>query len=227
VSGAGCGSGRRTAPRALAGALALLAAGCAAMPGTTPPAAPKAAPGAPTPAAVSAAPAVVAPAPPATALPSFPDPISAPWITARIAELEAARKKGGADPDGALALELALLYSHPANPSPDHIRALAMMRGYLALAPPGTRDPLVLHIAGLLEDIDQLGKVAREARAREKELAAQAQALERRVAEAGQRDAAAKKREQELLGQMKTLQQQIEQLQKLDLEMEKRRRSVR
>ena len=115
-----------------------------------------------------------------------------------------------------------------------------MMRAYLALAPPGSRDPLVLHVAGLLEDIDQLGRIAREGRGREKELAAQVQALEQRAAANGS-GAAAKKREQELQAQVATLQQQvatlqqqitalqqrIEQLQQLDLEMEKRSRSVK
>lgn len=221
------------APRVPAAALALLLAGCAAAPGSAPT-------GAPAIPAVAAAPAA-APAAPAPTVPKFPDPASAPWIAARIAALEAARAGGThADPDGVIALELALLHSHPANAAPDHVKALAMMRAYLALAPAGTRDPLVLHVAGLLEDIDQLGRIAREGRGREKELAAQVQALERRAA-AAEPGAAGKKREQELQAQVTalqqqvttlqqqiaTLQQRIEQLQQLDLEMEKRRRSVK
>jgi uncharacterized coiled-coil protein SlyX len=226
----GCG---RAATGALAAALALLLAGCAAAPG-----------GAPAGGAPAAPPAASVPAaavPPAPTVPRFPSPLTPEWIAARIVGLEAARKPGtSADPDGVIALELALLHSHPANPAPDHVKALAMMRAYLALAPPGSRDPLVLHVAGLLEDIDQLGRIAREGRGREKELAAQVQALEQRAAAAGP-GAAAKKREQELQaqvtalqqqvatlqGQIATLQQRIEQLQQLDLEMEKRRRSVK
>ena len=206
------------ARRTLATALALLLAGCAALPGSAPPPAAPALP----------APAAKAPPAPAVAAPKPSAPLTPEGIAARIAELEAARKKGkDADPDGKLALELALLYIHPDNPAPDHVKALAAMRAYLALSAPASRDPLIPHIAGLLEDIDKLGRITRDGRAREKELAATVQGLEQRVAAADQRDAAAKKREQELLAQIKTLQQQIEQLQRLDLEMEKRRRSVK
>ena len=220
---------------ALAAALALLLAGCAASPAGTPPAAAPAASVAPAAAASSPRLATgAASSAAASALPRFPDPASPQWIAARIAELETLRGSGrAADPGGALALELALLHSHPSNPAADHIQALSLMRAYLALAPPGSRDPLVLHVAGLLEDIDQLGRIAREGRSREKELAAQVQALERRAA-ATEPGAAARKREQELQAQVTTLQQEIttlqqriEQLQQLDLEMEKRRRSVK
>lgn len=219
---------RPAALRAAAAALALLLAGCAAAPGGTP---------TPAPAVPAAAP---APAAPAATVPRFPVPTTPAWISARIAELEALREKAP-DPEGALALELALLHSHPANPATDHVKALALMRTYLALAPAGSPDQLVLHVAGLLEDIEQLGRITREARGREKELAAKLAALEQRAAEPRAESAAAKKREQELQAQVAslqaqvatlqqqiaTLQQRIEQLQQLDLEMEKRRRSVK
>jgi septal ring factor EnvC (AmiA/AmiB activator) len=102
-----------------------------------------------------------------------------------------------------------------------------MMRAYFALAPPRPANSLIGHVAALLEEIDRMGRVARDSRASEKELDSQVKTLEQDLAEAGQRQAAAKKREQELLAQIKTLQQQIDQLQKLDLEIERRRRSVR
>ncbi|HEY5999390.1 MAG TPA: hypothetical protein VI078_08860, partial [bacterium] len=188
-------------------------------------------PPAPAPAGGAVRSPAVAPAPVASAAAPLAEPTPAPApltpakIAARIAELEAARKKGsGADPDGTLALELALLYIHPDNPATDHAKALATLRAYLAASPPGSRNPLIGHIVGLLEDIEQLGRIARDARKREKEADARAQALEQSVAED---EAAAKKREQDLQAQIQTLQQRIEQLQLLDLEMEKRRRSVK
>jgi hypothetical protein len=204
----------RTVRRLIAAALGLLIAGCAAAPPPVPPAPP------PIPAS--------APAPAPTAAPKPEVSRSPEWITARIAELETTRGKGkDADPKGALALELALLYSDPGNPAPDYAKALAMMRTYLELSASGAPDAETGRIAGLLEAIDRLGRLLREAKTHEKELSGQIQALQARVAEAEQRDAAAKKREQELQAQIQTLQQRIEQLQRLDLEMERRRRSVR
>jgi HAMP domain-containing protein len=120
----------------------------------------------------------------------------------------------------ALSHELALLYTHPANRSPDPEKALALMRTYLSRAPAAGADLEADRLVALLEAIGRLGRLLRESRTREKELSGQVQTLQ-------QREGEMKKREQDLLAEIQVLQARIEKLQKLDLEMEKRRKSVR
>lgn len=198
-----CGSAGRggfAARLAFAAAIAGLPAGCAALPGASP-----------------------APAPPAAEARLGPEEVAA-----RIAALEAALPKGKAGPrDAAAARELALLYVHPANPAPDHGKSLEMMRAYRSLAPGEAEGLETARIVALLEAVDRLGRLLREAKDQRVQLAGQVKALQQ-----GERDA--KKRELELLARAKTLQDRItmledriEKLQALDLEMEKRRRSVR
>jgi len=142
-------------------------------------------------------------------------------VAARIQELESQlRKDKKADPEGALAHELALLYVHPANRAPDYGKSLAMMRTYLSLAPPGQEDLETSRLAALLEAIERLERLLRDSKTQEKALSGQVQALQH-----GERDT--KKREQELLAQIKTLEERIKKIEALDMEMEKRRRSVR
>ena len=153
--------------------------------------------------------------------PSVPVAAAPEQVTARIQELESRlRKDKKADPKGALAHELALLYVHPANRAPDYGESLAMMRTYLSLAPPGEEDLETGRLAALLEEIERLGRLLRDSKTQEKALSGQVRALQH-----GERYA--KKREQELLAQIKTLQEQIEKIEALDMELEKRRRSVR
>jgi hypothetical protein len=181
--------------------------------------------------------------------PSAPVIASSEQVTARIEELESQfRKDKNADPEGALAHELALLYVHPANPAPDYGRSLAMLRAYLSLAPPGEEDLETGRLAALLEVIERLGRLLRDSETQEDVLSAQEQALlediehlgrllrdsktqeyvlsgQVQALQHGERDA--KKREQELRAQIKTLQERIEKIQALELEMEQRRRPVR
>ena len=147
--------------------------------------------------------------------------LGAEGIAARIKVLEAELLKGAkADPRGEISLELAMLYSHPANASPDHGKALAMMRAYLSLVPPEGKDPQADRLVALLEAIDRLGRLLRESRTREKEYTAQIQSLQ-------QRERELQKREQEQLAEIELLRARIDKLKTLDLEMEKRRKSVR
>ena len=151
----------------------------------------------------------------------FPESPRGPeQVTARIQELESQLRKDKADPEGALAHELALLYVHPANRAPDYGKSLAMMHTYLSLAPPGKEDLETSRLAALLEAIERLGGLLRDSKTQEKALSGQVQALRH-----GERDA--KRREQELLARIKILEERIKKIEALDMEMEKRRRSVR
>lgn len=187
--------------------------GCATAPAPPPAARPPTAP---------PATAVEKPAPgpgPTAARPAAP--LGPKSITARIKALEAKLLKGAkADPRGEISLELAKLYSHPANPSPDHGKALAMMRAYLSLAPPDGKDPEADRLLALLEAIDRLGRLLRDSRTREKEYVGQIQSLQ-------QRERELQEREQEQLAEIELLRARIDKLKTLDLEMEKRRKSVR
>jgi hypothetical protein len=148
-------------------------------------------------------------------------PLGPERIAERIKELEIELQKGvKADPEGALAHELALLFIHPANRSPEPGKALLLMRTYLFRAPPGSEDLEDARLVALLEAIGRLGRLLRESRARENDLSGQVQTLQRQEEET-------KKREQDLLAEIRSLRETIEKLQALDLEMEKRRRSVR
>ena len=198
--------------------LACLLAGCAAGP---PPAA------TPRPAAAQTTAAsrpTVAPQPtpaPQKKVPVPAVPLDPDRIAARIQELESRLLKGGpADPDGLLAHELALLYIHPANRSPEPGKALVYLRTYLARAVAADEDLEAARLVALLEAIDRLGRLLRESRTRERELSGQVQTLQVREGEA-------KKREQDLQAEIRSLRERIEKLQALDLEMEKRRKSVR
>jgi hypothetical protein len=194
--------------------LACLLAGCVA--GPQPTAAPQSAAASP-PAAAAPQP---TPAPPVKELEQLA-PLGPERIAARIKELEAKiLKNGNADPEGALAHELALLYINPANRSPDPEKALALLRTYLSRAAPAGEDPEADRLVGLLEAIGRLGRLLRESRTKEKELAGQVQTFQ-------QREGEMKQREQDLLAEIQILQARIEKLKKLDLEMEKRRKSVR
>jgi DNA repair exonuclease SbcCD ATPase subunit len=178
--------------------------------------------------------------------PSVPVALAPDEVNAKIRELESKLGKDKkADPEGALAHELALLYVHPANRAPDYGKSLAMMRTYLSLVPQGEEDletgrlAVLLEaierllresktqekalsdlVAALLDAIERLGRLFRDSKAQEKALSDHVQALQQ-----VERDA--KKREQELLAEINTLQERIEKIQALDMEMEQRRRSVR
>jgi hypothetical protein len=159
-------------------------------------------------------------APPANAA-APAEPLDPERIAARIAEIEAAQRTGGAaDPDGAQAHELALLYTHPANRSPDYERALALMRTFLSKAAQAGRDPDVGRLTALLDAVGRLGRLLRTARSREKELVAQVESLQ-------QREQNLEQREKDLLAENQALSARIEKLKALDLQMEKRRKSVR
>ncbi len=149
-------------------------------------------------------------------------------ITARIQEIESQLQQNKkADPEGALAHELALLYAHPANRAPDYGKSLAMIRTYRSLARPGAEDLETSRLAALLEEIEGLGRLLEESKTQEKVLSGQVQALL-------QSERTAKRREhnlrvqirtlQELRGQIQALQARIEKIEALDMEIEKRRR---
>jgi seryl-tRNA synthetase len=94
------------------------------------------------------------------------------------------------------------------------------LRTYLSRAAPSDNDLEVDRLIALLEAIDRLGHLQREARTREKDLSGQLQAFQ-------QRELEMKKREEDLLAEIRALRERIEKLTVLDLEMEKRRKSVR
>lgn len=110
---------------------------------------------------------------------------------------------------------LALLYSHHNNVSPDYGKALKALRLYARNLPPGRKKYDVLYLENLLENLEGLGQIRREYA----ELQIQHQELEKNYA---------KLRQQldELIQEHRATKETIEQLKMLDIKLEQKKRDI-